>query len=181
VTIGWTGSRSTNAYLNSVFPVIANFAGRVQVKVISDTAAGIDFSLLKNVPCRFVPWSPESEARETAGIGIGIGIMPLPDDPWTRGKCGFKALQYMALGIPAVCSPVGVNREIIHNGINGFLAGTRDEWHRALARLIQSRELRETIGQAGRRRIEHDYALNVIGPRLVDAVESVRMAVRQSA
>jgi glycosyltransferase involved in cell wall biosynthesis len=87
----------------------------------------------------------------------------------------------MALGIPAVCSPVGVNREIIHNGLNGFLAGSRDEWHRALARLIKTPELRAAIGQAGRRRVEHDYALNVIGPRLVDVVESVRTGIRHSA
>lgn len=179
ITIGWTGSRSTNRYLNIVLPTLANFAGRIELKVISDTAQEIDFTLLKDVPRKFVRWSEETEVSEAATFDIGL--MPLPEDPWTRGKCGFKALQYMALGIPAVCSPVGVNREIIHDDHDGYLAGTREEWHRALARLIRDPQLRQTIGNAGRRRVERDYALNVIGPRLVAAVESSVTELRRTA
>ncbi|MGE3314434.1 MAG: glycosyltransferase family 4 protein [Planctomycetaceae bacterium] len=178
ITIGWTGSRSTNSYLNAVLPVLAQFAGRIDVRIISDTPDGIELSLLKDVPRRFIPWSAETEVSEAATFDIGL--MPLPDDPWTRGKCGFKALQYMALGIPAVCSPVGVNREIIHDAHDGFLATTRDDWHRAIARLIREPHLRRQIGVAGRRRVETAYALNVVGPQLVQAVASVHSA-RKSA
>ncbi len=179
LTIGWTGSRATNGYLNAVLPTIAPFAGRVRVKIISDTAAGINYSLLQDVPHQFVRWSPEIEVAETGTFDIGI--MPLPDDPWSRGKCGFKALQYMALGIPAICSPVGVNREIVHDGLNGFLAGTRDEWYQAISRLVKDSELRETMGHAGRRRVEQDYALDVVAPRLVDVMEHVQSMGRKSA
>jgi len=179
LTIGWTGSRSTNGYLNLALPVLAGFAGRVRVKIVSDTLDGVDVSLLKDVPLKWIPWSPKIEVSETATFDLGL--MPLPDNPWTRGKCGFKALQYMALGIPAVCSPVGVNREIIHDEHDGFLATTRDEWHRALARLIRDGELRKSIGLAGRRSVERHYSRLVVGPQLVDALEGLAAPLRQTA
>jgi glycosyltransferase involved in cell wall biosynthesis len=179
ITVGWTGSRSTNEYLNLVLPVLAKFLGRIQLKVMSDTAEGIDFSLLKGVPYHFIPWSRRVEASEAASFDIGL--MPLPDNPWTRGKCGFKALQYMALGIPAVCSPVGVNREIIHDGLDGFVPETREEWYQAISRLLKDPQLRKSIGQAGRRRVEREFALRVVGPKLVESVESLQTSARMSA
>jgi hypothetical protein len=103
VTIGWTGSSSTNPYLNEILPVLAQLSGDVRLKVISGSTAGLDFRRLDRIPHEFVAWSPEREVLETASFDIGL--MPLPDNSWTRGKCGCKALQYMALGIPAVCSP----------------------------------------------------------------------------
>ncbi len=86
--------------------------------------------------------------------------MPLPDDQWTKGKCGFKGLQYMALGIPAIMSPVGVNTEIIENGINGFLADTDEEWLDKLKLLIESENLRNTLGKAGRQTVIERYSFN---------------------
>jgi glycosyltransferase involved in cell wall biosynthesis len=179
VTVGWTGSRSTNPYLNEVLPLLSQLQSPVRVKVISETVDGIDFSLLRDVSRTFVPWSPAVEVVEAASFDIGV--MPVPDNRFTQGKCGFKALQYMALGIPAVCSPVGVNRDIIHDGLDGYLPGTRTEWFQTLAHLAKDPLLRETIGHAARRRVEQAYALSVHGPLLVEAVERARRALRKSA
>jgi glycosyltransferase involved in cell wall biosynthesis len=99
--------------------------------------------------------------------------MPLPDDDWSKGKCGLKALQFMALGIPTVCSPVGVNAEIIQDGENGFLAGSEDEWVEKLGRLVHSAELRKQLGRAGRRTVETKYSGNVQAPRVFEVLRSV--------
>jgi hypothetical protein len=179
VTIGWTGSRSTNGYLNHVLPAIKPFGERVRFKMISDTAEGVDWDLLGDVPHQFVCWSPECEIRETATFDIGL--MPLPDSPWTRGKCGFKALQYMGLGIPAVVSPVGVNVEIIAHNHNGLLARTFDEWSECLSRLVEDAGLRARLGQAGRRRLEEQYAVNVQAPRLIGLLEELSLPVKRIA
>jgi glycosyltransferase involved in cell wall biosynthesis len=179
ITLGWTGSRSTNPYLNDILPILPKLHGPVAVKIISETTGGIDFSVLGQVPRTFVPWSAENEITEAATFDIGV--MPVPDNRFTQGKCGFKALQYMALGIPAVCSPVGVNRDIIHDGLDGFLPRTREEWFQIIARLLKDPFLRETVGHAGRRRVEQAFSLATHGPRLVRAVENIRRPLRKSA
>ncbi len=179
LTVGWTGSRSTNAYLNDVFPALAQLHGAVLVKIISDTVAGFDFSRLGRVPHIFIPWTPKTELADTASFDVGL--MPLPDNRWTRGKCGFKALQYLSLGIPAVCSPVGVNRDIIHDGVDGFLAENPDDWFPIVARLLKDSFLRETIGRAGRRRVEEAFSLATHGPRLVQAIEQAGGPLRKTA
>jgi glycosyltransferase involved in cell wall biosynthesis len=179
VTIGWTGSRSTNEYLNEILHSLSQLHGQVQVRVISDTTDGFDFSRLGHVPHVFVPWSPKSEIAEAATFDLGL--MPLPENRWTQGKCGFKALQYMALGIPAVCSPVGVNRDIIHDGVNGLFATTSQEWFTVVARLIKDPFLRESIGRAGRRHVEEAFALAKHGPRFVQAIEKAAGTLRKSA
>jgi len=179
LAVGWTGSRSTNRYLNDLFPVLSQFHGAIQVKIISDTVADFDFARLGGVRAHFVPWSPAVEISEAATFDIGV--MPIPDNRWTQGKCGFKLLQYMSLGIPAVCSPVGANREIVHDGIDGLHADNPNAWFQAISRLVHNPRLRETIGHAGRRRVEEAYALSVHGPRLVQAVEGVTLPLRKSA
>lgn len=179
LTIGWTGSRSTNRYLNEVLPVIGSLGPRVQFRFLSDTAEGVDLKSLGDVPHQFTPWSPEVEITETASFDIGL--MPLPDNPWTRGKCGFKALQYMGLGIPAVCSPVGVNTEIITHGTNGLLPSSPDDWASSLKQLVEDPAFRDQLGQAGRKRIEEHYAVNVQGPRLVGLIEQLTEPVKRSA
>jgi len=180
LTIGWTGSRSTNGYLNPILPVISELGSRrVQFRFLSDTAEGVELDRLGDVPGKFVPWSPEVEITETASFDIGL--MPLPDDPWTRGKCGFKALQYMGLGIPAVCSRVGVNAEIITHRKNGWLASSHEDWRIALSRLVGDSEFRKSLGQAGRRRVEEHYAVNVQAPRLIDCLERLIRPMKRSA
>jgi glycosyltransferase involved in cell wall biosynthesis len=99
-----------------------------------------------------------------------VGIMPLPDTDWTRYKCGLKILQYMALGIPAVASPVGVNAEMIRTGENGFLAEADERWLDVLERLVTSRTLRQDIGRAGRRTIEDGYSIQQHVPKLIETL-----------
>ena len=179
ITLGWTGSRSTTPYLARLLPILAKLGPGVQLKVIADQIDSLDPQLLAPVPLIFVPWSPQTEV--TAAATFDIGLMPLPDDPWTRGKCGFKALQYMALGVPAVCSPVGANREILAHGRAGFLPADDEEWGQVLRRLIGNRQLREQVGREGRSRIEAVYDVAVQAPRLVDAVYETCETTRRAA
>ena len=109
---------------------------------------------------------------------MDIGLMPLPDENWSRGKCGLKALQYMALGIPTICSPVGVNSTIINDGENGFLADGKDEWIAKLKRLIHSAELRRKIGLAGRETVEKEYSAKVVAPRVLEVFRSAASVTR---
>jgi len=103
-------------------------------------------------------WNCDSEIEDLSEIDIGI--MPLPDDEWAKGKCGFKGLQYMAMEIPTVMSAVGVNREIIEEGVNGFLASTEEEWIDKLSLLIESEELRRNIGMEGRKTVIEKYSVD---------------------
>lgn len=169
VVIGWTGSRSTTRYLNTVFPSLAKLRGNVELKVISDATDDLEFAKLGKIPSRFVRWSAETEVAETAEFDVGL--MPLPDDNMTQGKCGCKALQYMSLGTPAVCSPVGVNCDIIQHGKNGFLPKTPEEWRIVLQCLVDDPALRGVIGRAGRQTAEARYSLSQIARQLVGAVE----------
>lgn len=169
VVIGWTGSRSTTRYLNSIFPILARLRGAIELKIISDSTEGLNFADLGSIPHRFVPWSAETEVAETAEFDIGL--MPLPDDNMTQGKCGCKALQYMALCQPAVCSPVGVNCDIVQHGINGFLPRTPADWQTVLQCLVDDPALRSVIGRAGRQTADSRYSLCNIARQLVSAVE----------
>ncbi|MFL6845433.1 MAG: glycosyltransferase family 4 protein [Allosphingosinicella sp.] len=167
VTIGWIGSPSTWPYVRPLLPLLRELAESrgVRIRVVgagraalADAFPGLDL----------VEWSEEREVDEVRAMDIGI--MPLPDDIWARGKCGYKLIQYMACGLPVVASPVGVNSEIIAPGENGFLAVGEPEWRDALDRLIADSELRGCFGAAGRRRIEERYSLQVHAPRLVEAL-----------
>lgn len=178
-TVGWSGSIRTNCYLNSVFPLLSRLAGRIRVKIISDSTRGLDFCRLKQVPYAFVRRKTEREAAEMSTCDIGL--LPLPDNPQTQGECGLQVLQYMALGIAAVGSRVGVNQQIIQHAQNGFLADSPQAWYRILSRLAADPLLREKIGRAARQRVEQSYSLAVHAPRIVDAVEHLTTAARQSA
>jgi glycosyltransferase involved in cell wall biosynthesis len=106
---------------------------------------------------RALPWRAATEIQDLSVMDIGI--MPLPNDEWTKGKCGLKGLQYMALGIRALMSPVGVNTEIVQAGINGFLPATEDEWVADLSTLIENSELRNKIGEAGKQTVANKYSV----------------------
>jgi glycosyltransferase involved in cell wall biosynthesis len=134
---------------------------------------------LEGVDLEVLPWRSETEVEDLRPVDIGI--MPLPDDPWSRGKCGLKALQYMALGLPTVCSPVGVNSVIIRDGENGMLAATDDEWIEKLSTLLGSPESRERLGRAGRATVEEGYSAAAQAPRVYRVIESVVGARREGA
>lgn len=155
ITIGWTGSHSTLKYLNLIeepLQKIEERFPRVRFLVIADRKPTL---ALKNL--EFCHWAVETEVNDL--LKIDIGIMPLPDDMWAKGKCGFKALQYMALEIPCVITPVGVNTEIIKPGINGLLAATPAEWVEHLSQLIVNRELGKEFGRKGRETVEQRYSV----------------------
>ena len=99
--------------------------------------------------------------------------MPLPDDPWTKGKCGFKLLQYQAVGLPVVCSPVGVNREMIVDGVNGFHAYVPQDWFDRLNQLISSPELRNRMGKTGREMVVKKYSLKALWPKFLMTINNV--------
>lgn len=168
LTIGWSGSHSTAQHLDTVRGVLVELAKteRFKVRVIGAPEYKID-----GVDVESVEWRSATEVDDLRPIDIGI--MPLPDDQWSRGKCGLKALQYMALGIPTICSPVGVNTTIIRDGVNGMLAGTNDEWVAKLRTLIHSPELRLRLGLAGKETVEKDYSAAVHAPRVAEIFRSV--------
>lgn len=154
VIIGWTGTHSTLNYLHDFLPVFRalqqEFGSTISLMVIADRDPQLD------VEYQFVRWQKETEIRDLAQFDIGV--MPLTDDPWARGKCGFKALQYMALEIPPVISPVGVNSEIVSNEC-GFLCSSFDEWHQAMRQLISQPALRESMGKKARQRVIDHYSV----------------------
>ena len=168
-TIGWIGSHTTVKYLNSlrsIFEILAKIHS-FELKVV-----GADFSLSVNgFQVRQQGWSLEREIGDFQSCDIGV--YPLWDDDWSKGKCGFKAIQFMAVGVPVVASDVGVNKEIIRDGVNGFLATSEREWCDKLLLLIKDPELRRKIGLAGRKTVEERFSLDVNAPKLVRAFQDV--------
>jgi glycosyltransferase involved in cell wall biosynthesis len=112
------------------------------------------------------PWEEAQEVKDLQSFDIGI--MPLTDDLWARGKCALKIVQYLAVGVPVVCSPVGMNRDIVRDGVNGFWTTTKREWVDRLGLLIEDPELRKQMGLAGRKIVEERYSLQVVGERLIE-------------
>jgi glycosyltransferase involved in cell wall biosynthesis len=166
--IGWTGSYSTVQHLDTLRTALKQLARqeRFRLRVI-----GTPSYELEGVEVEAMPWRSATELEDLGAIDIGV--MPLPDDNWSKGKCGLKALQFMALGIPTICSPVGVNSEIVQDGQNGFIAATDEEWVDKLRRLLRSVELRRTLGTAGRQTIEQKYSAKVQAPRVYEIFRSV--------
>lgn len=154
IVIGWTGSHSTMRYLNFIIPILQRLEEKYVFifQIISDKAPSFELKSLK-----FINWNKATEIDDLAQIQIGI--MPLSADKWANGKCGFKGLQYMALEIPTIMSPVGVNTEIINDGVNGFLANSTEEWLDKISQLIESEGLRKKMGVAGRKTIVEKYSV----------------------
>jgi len=170
ICIGWSGSTTTIKHFEMATPILTQlkqrYGDRIRVKVIGDGTY-----VNEELAVRGIPWRREREVADLADIDIGI--MPLPDDGWTRGKCGLKGLQYMALGAPAVMSPVGVNAEIVEDGRNGLLASSSAEWVEKLTLLIESAELRARLGAAGRQTVEERYSVRAMEPVYLQALRSV--------
>ena len=177
LTIGWIGSPSTQRYLLEISGALAAFCAESHARVVA-IGPRPDFSV-PGVPLEVVPWSEDGEVR--AIQQFDIGLMPLPDSPFERGKCGFKLVQYMGCGLPVIASPVGVNREIVKEGATGFLAATEEQWLAALRGLGASEELRRRMGLAGRTEVEGRFSLKVVAPRLVDLLMAVARPRAQRA
>jgi glycosyltransferase involved in cell wall biosynthesis len=155
VVIGWTGSHSTLKYLDLILPVLRKLEKKYTFTflVICDERPTFQLASLQ-----YRPWNSKTEIEDL--MQIDIGLMPLEDDPWSEGKCGFKIIQYLALGIPAVASPVGVNKTIIEEGRNGFLCTTEEEWCTRIELLMHNPALRGQLGEAGRRKMQQQFSID---------------------
>src|SRR5262249_47338376 len=158
--VGWSGSATILPYLRALAPALQRLSERqeFELRVIGGETR------VENVPVYCKPWRADTEVEDIGGFDVGL--MPLAEDEWSRGKCGLKALQYMALGIPPVVSPVGVNARIVRDGINGFHARTEDEWVDRIAQLLSDESLRRRMGTEARRTVEQSYSHRVHVPRI---------------
>lgn len=156
VTIGWAGSISTLKHFETLIPVLqqlkSEFGDQLHIKLMGQ--ASYQHPQLE---VESVIWTHETEVEHLNSFDIGV--MPLPNDEWAKGKCGLKALTYMACGVATVASAVGVNTEIIESTKNGFLVSTNNEWLEVLRQLILNNNLRQSIGYAGRQRVETAYSV----------------------
>lgn len=160
--IGWIGSPSTVRYIQEICPALLRAKRELGAEIV---VVGARDSMLDALEPVYRDWSEESEAASISDFSVGI--MPLPDTPWERGKCGYKLLQYMATGKPVVASPVGVNREIVIPGANGFLPPDPEDWYDAFAKLKDAPNLAAKMGKAGREQIEKTYNTHIAGKRIV--------------
>jgi len=159
--IGWTGSHSTARYLEIIRPALERLRRRVTFKMVVVGATGFAAS---GVEVEHRPWRSASEVEDLSDFDVGV--MPLADTDWERGKCALKALQYMALGIPPVVSPVGVNVEVVEEGRTGRFARSSEEWEDALSTLLTDPELRRRLGAAARTRVEAAFSARAHAPRV---------------
>jgi glycosyltransferase involved in cell wall biosynthesis len=169
VDLVWIGSRSTRRYLEPLANLLegpVNGLPRLRLKIVAD------FDIpTRNLATWAVPWSEDGEA--TALASAHIGVAPMPDDPWTRGKCALKVIQYMAAGLPVISSPAGVNGEVVVDGRTGFLAQTPAQWRESIARLAADGDLRQDMGARGRRRVIDEFSIQATFPKMLSALEEI--------
>ena len=168
--IGWIGQRSTAPLLMPHKKFFQRLASEGKARFV---AIGIDAPAL-GLQMESIPWTEQTEVDSI--MGLDIGIMPLVDEPFERGKCGYKLIQYMACGLPVVASPVGVNRQIVEHGLNGFLAETPEQWEQALMALLSNPGLSKRMGEVGRQKVEQQYSIQVTGPMLAAMIKTAASA-----
>lgn len=154
VTIGWTGSHSTLPYLDEIMDALVYAENELNTRFLLIANKKPDLPLTN---WEFIRWNEHTEIADL--LKMDIGVMPLKDDNWSEGKCGFKLIQYLSLGIPAIASPVGVNKVIIEHGINGYLCRIDNEWKDAITKLVADSRLRKTTGAAGREKMLREYSI----------------------
>lgn len=165
--VGWIGSPSTWRYMEEVLPDILP---TIRQAGASFRAVGAGPHAQRWTEVESIPWTEATEIAEVQRMDIGV--MPLPEEDWARGKCGYKLIQYMACGLPTIASPVGVNSTIVQHGETGYLASTPDQWKTALQLLLDDENSRRRLGQAGRDRVVEQYSLTSQEPRLLQAFEA---------
>lgn len=169
IVLGWIGTKANLKYLKrleSVFETIRQRFPQVKLKIVSN-----DFYDSSSLPLIKKPWKLEDENRDL--ISFDIGLMPLSDDPWSKGKCGLKIIQYLSVGVPVVCTPVGMNSDIVKDGENGFWAMNHQEWVDRLSILIQNPELRYQMGLKGIETVEKEYSLTVTSEKFYQVLQSL--------
>lgn len=175
ICIGWSGSMTTIQHfkfaVNFLKSIKEKYGDDIEIKLIGDKTYEN-----KELKVEAFAWNKQTEIEDLNSFDIGI--MPLPDDKWAKGKCGLKGLQYMALEIPTIMSPVGVNTEIIQDGENGFLAESDDEWIDKISRLIESEELRKKLGKAGRKTVVEKYSVDVWKDKYLEYFQALNQDVK---
>lgn len=166
-TIGWIGSPTTTRYLLDIAPALRKICKSGQAKL---HLVGAEKIKLPGIDIERIEWNEETEVEEMHRFDVGL--MPLPNEPWAKGKCGFKLIQYMACGLPVIGSPVGVNTHIVDVGINGYLPNSIDEWVDALELLRNNNELREVLGRNGRLRVEEEFCLEITAPKYLRTLQN---------
>ena len=169
VTLGWIGDHGSIHYLEKMRPIFEQIGTRYpqcELKIVSDI-----FFDCEKIEVAKKQWRPEEEVSDLQSFDIGL--MPLLDDPWSWGKCGLKIIQYQGVGVPVVCMPVGINRDLVEDGVNGFWATTREEWEEKLSVLIENNALRERMGREGRRRVLERFTIQACAPRLLSILKKV--------
>ena len=154
VTIGWIGSPNTSKYLDEIINALERLHQAYSIKFLMVNG---EKKLSFTGHLELVPWSERGEVD--ALLQMDIGIMPLPDSPWERGKCGYKLIQYMACGLPVIATPIGINRDIVHHGVNGYLASSEDEWVDYLGKLVTNAKTRQEMGKNGYALVQQSYTL----------------------
>ena len=175
--LGWIGTRGNLKYLEKLAPVFERMGRQfphVRLKIVSN-----DFLDSLSLPVIKKPWRLEDENEDL--ISFDVGLMPLDDDLWSRGKCGLKIIQYLSVGVPVVCTPVGINRDIVKDGQNGFWATTPEEWVNRLTTLIQDRELRQRMGLQGISTVEEGYSLTVTAEKFLKVLGDLLQGEREGA
>jgi len=165
-TIGWIGSPSTSRHLRVAESALNEIYRNGAVQVVTIGAQPTD---LCDLPVSTIPWLEETETEDLRSFDVGI--MPLPDTAWERGKCGFKLIQYMAAGLPVIASPVGANSAIVEHGVNGFLAHDTQEWIKYFKILHNDPDLRQRMGKAGREKVKKKYSLEIAAPKLISILK----------
>lgn len=174
ITVGWIGTPNTSRYLKPLLPVFESLLKKYSVRFVAIGANKNDFA---RTPVEAWPWT---EITEVSSIQqLDIGIMPLTDSPWERGKCGYKLIQYMACAIPVVASPVGVNCEIVKEGESGMLAGSIDEWSSALDAMLKAGPERlKEMGRVGRKSVDDWYSLEVQSLRFISVILNIKKSYK---
>ncbi len=168
LVVGWVGSPSSMEHLRTIAPVLGEMAAAGEIAL---TVVGAVAERLQDCPATYLDWTEAGEADTIAGFDVGI--MPLTDSLWSRGKCAYKLLQYMAAGLPVVASPVGMNCEVVVDGETGFLPSDAEGWRQALRRLRADPALRAAMGRKNRARVEERYSRQAVAPRLAECFRAV--------
>ena len=169
VTIGWIGDHGSIHYMEKMKPIFEEIGKKyphAELSIVCDI-----FIDCENIPVIKKMWSHETEIADLQDMDIGL--MPLVNDLWSEGKCGLKILQYFGVGVPAVCTPVGVNKDVVQNGINGFYANSPEEWIEKISTLIEDQALRKAMGTRGRDAVMREYTIEACAPRFIDILRDV--------
>ena len=167
LTVGWIGSPTTAPYLQIIYGVMQKLSQKYDF-IFKIVGAGEDISIA-GVRVKNYAWQLDRELQDFQNLDIGI--YPLPNNLWTQGKAGFKAIQYMAVGVPVVASSVGMVKDFIEDGVNGYLAKTEEEWVEKISKLMEDSNLRRNIGFAGRKTVEEKYSVSVHAPRFIEIIK----------